>query len=94
VLYPLFDAAAAAVDARTGSSSPTAGLYSDLAISLPAAVGLGIVAASGVPAVLRIWGAWALLSGLVQLIVGLRRRTLGGQWPMMISGGLSVLGRA
>lgn len=29
--------------------------------------------------------------GVVQLVVGLRRRGLGGQWPMILSGGISVL---
>jgi uncharacterized membrane protein HdeD (DUF308 family) len=41
---------------------------------------------------LIVFGAWASLSGAVQLYLGLRRRKpIGGQWPMIISGGLSVL---
>ncbi|MDG9677018.1 hypothetical protein [Micromonospora sp. DH14] len=92
VLYPLFDVAAAVVDVRasraTGSSTL---LYVNVAISLLAAVGLGIAGTSGVPAVLRVWGAWAVVAGLVQLIVGVTRRKMGGQWPMIIGGGLSVL---
>ncbi|GAA1826858.1 membrane protein [Pseudonocardia ailaonensis] len=92
VLYPLFDAGAAVVDARSSrASSSAAGLYVNIAISLLTAIGLGIAAASGVPAVLRIWGAWAFVAGLIQLIVGIRRRALGGQWPMILSGGLSVV---
>ena len=92
VLYPLFDVVAAVVDLR---SSRTAGasvtlLYINMALSLAAAVGLAIAATSGTPAVLRVWGAWALTAGLVQFIVGIRRRALGGQWVMIISGGLSV----
>lgn len=32
-------------------------------------------------------------TGLIQLILGLRRRrSLGGQWPMIISGGQSMIG--
>jgi len=92
VLYPLFDVGAAVVDAR--SSRTTRGLYVNIAISTLAAIGLAFAAASGVPAVLRVWGAWAVLAGLVQLIVGLGRRTLGGQWPMILSGGISVLAGA
>ncbi|MCE3552771.1 hypothetical protein LWC33_15050 [Pseudonocardia sp. RS11V-5] len=92
VLYPLFDAVAAVVDARSSrAGSSAAGLYVNIAISLLAAVGLGIAAASGAPAVLRIWGAWAFVSGLIQLIVAISRRALGGQWPVILSGGLSVL---
>jgi len=88
VLYPLFDLAAAIVDVRSNRAGAL--LYINMGLSLLAAVGLAIAATSGSPAVLRVWGAWALTAGLVQLLVGVRRRTLGGQWPMIISGGLSV----
>lgn len=88
VLYPLFDVAAAVIDSR---SSRTTALYVNIAISALAAVGLAIGCASGIPAVLRVWGAWAILAGVVQLIVGLGRRKMGGQWPMILSGGISVL---
>lgn len=95
VLYPLFDVACAVVDARTSrgpsGSSALRGLYLNVAISLVAALGLGAAATSGVPAVLRVWGTWAIVAGLIQLAVGFRRRPLGGQWPMMLSGGLSVV---
>ncbi|MGX7670008.1 hypothetical protein [Plantactinospora sp. DSM 117369] len=92
VLYPLFDVAAAVVDARASraTGSPTL-LYVNVAVSLLAAVGLAIAGASGIPAVLRVWGAWAIVAGLVQLIVAVTRRGMGGQWPMIISGGISVL---
>ena len=88
VLYPLFDVAAAVVDAR---SSRATGLYVNIAISLLAAVGLAIACAAGIPAVLRVWGAWAIVAGLVQLFVAVSRRRMGGQWPMILSGGISVL---
>jgi uncharacterized membrane protein HdeD (DUF308 family) len=92
VLYPLFDVACAVVDARASkSSSSSRGLYLNIAISLLAAVGLGVAAASGIPAVLRIWGVWAIVAGLIQLVAGISRRGLGGQWPMMLSGGISVI---
>jgi uncharacterized membrane protein HdeD (DUF308 family) len=46
----------------------------------------------GIPEALIVSGAWAIFTGLIQLILGLRRRKqLGGQWPMIISGGQSVL---
>ncbi|WP_422771291.1 hypothetical protein ACN28C_32460 [Plantactinospora sp. WMMC1484] len=92
VIYPLFDVAAAIVDARASrtTGSPTL-LYANVAVSLLAAVGVAVAAASGIPAVLRVWGAWAVVAGLIQLIVGVTRRRMGGQWPMIISGGISVL---
>ena len=34
---------------------------------------------------------WAVVAGLIQLAVGIDRRALGGQWPMMLSGGISAL---
>jgi hypothetical protein len=92
VLYPLFDAAAAVVDTRSsGATGPGRGLQVNIAISLLATIGVAVACASGVPGVLRVWGAWAIVSGLVQLIVGVSRRTMGGQWPMILSGGISVL---
>jgi uncharacterized membrane protein HdeD (DUF308 family) len=95
VLYPLFDVAAAVVDARASRATATPTLlYVNIAISSLAAVGLAFADASGIPAVLRVWGAWAILAGLVQLIVAIPRRQLGGQWPMIISGGLSVIAGA
>ncbi|MGH3374457.1 MAG: hypothetical protein ACRDP6_06940 [Actinoallomurus sp.] len=92
VIYPLFDVTAAIVDVRASraTGSPTL-LHMNVAISLLAAVGLAVAGASGIPAVLRVWGAWAVVAGLVQLIVGVTRRKMGGQWPMIISGGISVL---
>jgi uncharacterized membrane protein HdeD (DUF308 family) len=95
VLYPLFDVGAAVVDARASRSAGSpALLYVNMAVSLVAAVGVGIASASGIAAVLRVWGAWAIVAGLVQLVVAVPRRRLGGQWPMIISGGISVLAGA
>lgn len=95
VLYPVFDVAAAAVDFRsTKTSRPAAGLVVNMVLSLLTAVGLGVAAGSGVPAVLRVWGAWAILAGLVQLAVAIARYRLGGQWAMILSGGISVLAGA
>ncbi|MDG4809769.1 hypothetical protein O7634_23710 [Micromonospora sp. WMMD1120] len=92
VLYPLFDVGAAIYDLRAtrATGSPTL-LYVNIAVSLLTAVGIGVASASGIPAVLRVWGAWAGVAGLVQLVVGVTRRRMGGQWPMIISGGISVL---
>jgi uncharacterized membrane protein HdeD (DUF308 family) len=93
VLYPVFDVGAAVVDATSSraSRSPAPALYVNMAISAAAAIGLGVAVASGIPAVLRVWGVWAVVAGLVQLVVALRRRALDGQWPMILSGSISVL---
>jgi uncharacterized membrane protein HdeD (DUF308 family) len=92
VLYPVFDVAAAIVDARSsGASRSSRLLYVNIAISSLAAIGLIVGLTSGIPAVLRVWGAWAVVAGIVQLVVGLNRRKLGGQWAMILSGGISVI---
>lgn len=93
VVYPLFDVAAAVVDVRSakanGGTAPA--LYVNIAISSLAVIGLAVAVTSGIPDVLRIWGVWAVASGLVQLVAGAVRRSLGGQWPMIVSGAISVL---
>ncbi|MEV3960657.1 hypothetical protein AB0M34_07095 [Nocardia sp. NPDC050193] len=95
VLYPLFDVAAAVIDFRTsGAARPKAPLYLNMALSLLTAVGLGVAATSGVPDVLWVWGGWAITAGIVQLIVAILRYRLGGQWAMILSGGISTLAGA
>ena len=92
VLYPLFDVVAAVLDARSAKAGkPIAALYVNVAVSLLAAGGLAVAAASGIPGVLRVWGTWAIVAGVVQLVVGAARRGLGGQWPMILSGAISVV---
>ncbi|MEZ0107447.1 uncharacterized membrane protein HdeD (DUF308 family) [Catenulispora sp. EB89] len=100
-LYPAFDVAAAIVDAKTSRTTrSTKALYANMAISTAAAIGLaiagtaGTAGASGTANALRVWGAWAIAAGLVQLAVALLRRSMGGQWPMILSGGISVLAGA
>ena len=94
-LYPAFDVAAAVVDARSARATRSAkGLYANMAVSTAASIGLAVAGASGIADVLRVWGAWAIVSGLVQLVVALLRRSMGGQWAMILSGGISVLAGA
>lgn len=96
VVYPLFDVACAVVDVRSAKADdgPVRRLYLNIALSALAAVGLAVAATSGIPAVLRVWGVWAVTAGLVQLLVGVARRRLGGQWAMIASGALSTLAGA
>lgn len=92
VIYPLFDVAAAVIDFRTsGATRPRAPLYVNMALSLLAAIGLAVAVTSGIPSVLRVWGAWAITAGIVQLIVAILRYRLGGQWAMILSGGISAV---
>ncbi len=96
VVYPLFDAACAVVDIRSArrNGQPLRSLYVNIALSTLTALALALAATSGTPAVLRVWGLWAVTAGIVQLVVGAARRTLGGQWAMIASGALSTLAGA
>ncbi|WP_369215548.1 hypothetical protein [Streptomyces flavofungini] len=93
VLYPLFDVACAVADVRSARANggPVRNLWANIALSTLTAAGLIAAASSGIPAVLRVWGAWAIAAGLVQLAVGVIRRGMGGQWPMIASGAISTL---
>ncbi len=57
-------------------------------------IGLTVDAGSGVPAVLRVRGVWAVTAGLVPLVVGANRRRLGGPWAMIASGAIYTLAGA
>ncbi|MGW4970038.1 hypothetical protein ACWEP3_08555 [Streptomyces albidoflavus] len=96
VAYPLFDVGCAVADLRSArpEGRPVRGLYVNVALSTLTAAGLAVAATSGIPAVLWVWGAWAITAGLVQLAVGVARRGLGGQWAMIASGGISTLAGA
>jgi uncharacterized membrane protein HdeD (DUF308 family) len=95
VIYPVFDVIAAVVDHRASRGTRSSALlYVNMALSILAAIGIAFAAASGGRTVLLVWGLWAITAGAVQLIVGILRRSLGGQWPMILSGGISVLAGA
>ncbi|WP_446666947.1 hypothetical protein [Flexivirga sp. B27] len=95
LVYPLFDVGAAIVDHRSSGAAQRSGpLRLNMALSAAATAGLAIAAGSGVSAVLRVWGAWAITAGAVQLVVAVSRRRMGGQLAMMLSGGISVLAGA
>lgn len=96
VVYPLFDVVCAMADIRSARANgqPVRGLYVNITLSALTGIGLAVAATSGIPAVLRVWGAWAVTAGIVQLVVGAMRRQLGGQWPMIVSGAISTLAGA
>ncbi|MDA0179642.1 hypothetical protein OJ997_04990 [Solirubrobacter phytolaccae] len=76
--YPLIDAVASFFQAR----------WVNGAISTTAAVALAVATFAGdAGAALIVFGAWAFVSGAIQLAGALSPR----QWPMIISGGVSTL---
>jgi uncharacterized membrane protein HdeD (DUF308 family) len=96
VAYPVFDLVAAVVDRRSShaATTPSTLLVVNMVLSLLAAVGLLLAVRMGTSSVLIVWGLWAITAGAVQLVVGVGRRALGGQWAMITGGGLSVLAGA
>jgi uncharacterized membrane protein HdeD (DUF308 family) len=93
VLYPLVDAASVFTELRASGTSSRSRVSEtvNIVVSILAAIALGWASFVSPGAVLAVWGVWAVLAGASQLLTGLSRRKLGGQWPLMFSGGLSVL---
>jgi len=92
VLYPLIDVVASIIDAREEQGSERQLLELNAGVSVAAALALGIAATGDKGDVLAVFGVWALVTGGVQLVVAIRRRTvLGRQWPLLISGVGSML---
>ncbi len=91
VLYPVIDVIATAAEARI--RRPALPLAVSAAVSAAAAIGIIVAASHGADAVLRVFGVWALLAGLIQLGLAItrRRRGLTGQWAMVLSGGISAV---
>ncbi|MFF1635230.1 DUF308 domain-containing protein [Leifsonia sp. NPDC058248] len=92
VVYPAWDFVATLWDLRvSGRSGSRLPQLVNAGIDAVAVIAMVIALFAGLQAAIVVFGAWALVSGAVQLTVALRRRSIGGQWPMLISGGLSVL---
>ena len=94
IIYPAWDVVGTFLDIRANRDSPSkTPQYVNAVISCVTTVVIAIALQKGVPETLMVFGAWAIGTGLIQFILGLRRRKfLGGQWPMIISGGQSVIG--
>lgn len=96
VIYPLWDVIATLLERRMAGTGSTEHVgTTNMALGLAATAGMIIAVFSTIGTALLVFGIWALLSGAIQLVVAIRRRrTVGAQWPMVISGGLSVLAGA
>jgi uncharacterized membrane protein HdeD (DUF308 family) len=96
LVYPTWDVAATFFDIRA-NRGPSSKLpqFANIVIGLLTIVAISVALQEGVPTVLIVFGSWAGLTGLIQLVLGLsRRRTFGGQWPMMLSGAQSMIAGA
>ena len=93
VLYPAWDAAANLMDAlRSGGLNQNRTQALNVLVSLATAVTVIVALQMSMNWVLGVFGAWAILSGLLQLGTAIRRwKSFGAQWAMVLSGGQSAL---
>ena len=95
VAYPAWDMIANIVDARrsgglAANPSQAVNALASAVTTIAVAVALG----QSLHAVLAVFGAWAVLAGLFQLVTGVRRWKAGAQWAMVLSGAQSMLAGA
>jgi hypothetical protein len=90
--YPLIDVVASIAGASFERSSRNV-LWINAAISTAAAIAIAVTAfGSDARATMISFGAWAAVSGAILLGTAIhRRRSTGGQLPLILSGGLSSI---
>ena len=90
ILYPLWDVACTVYDLRASTrsnSGPPTAQYVNVALGTLAAIGIAATVFKSPQQAVVTFGAWACAAGLAQLAVGVaRRRQMGGQWAMILSG--------
>lgn len=89
IAYPLWDVACTLYDLNNSRPDGSARTSQVINAILGSGTALGIaLTVFRTPAYsIAIFGAWALGAGLLQLVAGLiRRKQLGGQWAMILSG--------
>jgi uncharacterized membrane protein HdeD (DUF308 family) len=92
ILYPLWDVACTLYDFKTSGQAGLARTSQiiNVGLGLTTAIGIAVSVFNQPVYAVAIFGGWALGAGLLQLLVGLlRRRHLGGQWAMILSGAQS-----
>lgn len=95
VVYPAWDAAANYLDARrNGGFGQNRPQLINTVVSAVTTVAVVVALTQGMAAVLLVYGVWAVLSGLLQLVAAVRRWRAGGQWAMALSGAQSALAGA
>lgn len=96
IFYPAWDAAANFLDAYRSAGlkrNPTQSLNAIL--SLITTVAIAVALSNSMNAVMGVFGAWAVVSGLLQLATAARRwKVYGAQWVMILSGAQSALAGA
>ncbi|MEZ2143133.1 DUF308 domain-containing protein [Bradyrhizobium sp. DN5] len=93
VAYPAWDAAANYLDALcSGGLAQNRTQVLNVLVSLATTIAVILALRVSMNWVLGVFGAWAILSGLLQLGTAVRRwKRFGAQWAMVLSGGQSAL---
>ena len=93
VAYPAWDAAANYLDALcSGGLNQNRTQALNVLVSLATTIAVVLALRVSMNWVLGIFGAWAVLSGLLQVGTALQRwKRFGAQWAMALSGGQSAL---
>jgi uncharacterized membrane protein HdeD (DUF308 family) len=88
VAYPAWDAAANFLDAqKNGGLRASLSQALNFLVSIITGVCVAVALGSSMNAVLAVFGAWAILSGMLQLATAVRRwKYAGAQWVMALSG--------
>jgi hypothetical protein len=86
VAYPAWDALANVVDAqRSGGLKLNRSQALNAAISTLATIIVSGALTRGLHVVMAVFGTWAVLAGLLQLITGVYRWKIGAQWAMILA---------
>jgi uncharacterized membrane protein HdeD (DUF308 family) len=91
IIYPVSDAIATVFDLRSGPVVARWPQRLNLAADLAAAPAVLVALQSSLAGAITVFGVWAIGTGLLMILVAVRRqRMLSGQWLMIISGAGSV----
>lgn len=93
IVYPAWDALANLHDARQhGGFKRNESQMLNFVVSSLTALAVAIALTRSMHAVLAVFGVWAVLAGVLQLVTGVRRwKSFGAQWAMILSGAQSAL---
>ncbi len=92
VAYPAWDAFANIVDAqRSGGLKLNRSQAFNAVISTLATIAVAGALTQDLHVVMAVFGTWAILAGLFQLITGVRRWKIGAQWAMILAGAQSAV---
>jgi Short repeat of unknown function (DUF308) len=93
VVYPAWDALANFIDARrSGGLSQNPPQKFNFIMSVIVSLAIIWSLSAGISTTIKVFGVWAIFSGVLQLLAAARRwKTSNGQWPMILSGAQSCL---